>query len=982
MIIRSLRLKNIKSYGEGPDGNGVLISFEPGVNRIAGRNGHGKSTLIEALGYALFHMEPQFEENFQTERYLLSHGAREGEIDVVFSHGNETYRVERGIGRQSRRIAKVIQLSDASICAEKDDQVAAFLCRLLQFPDLTRLREMFSKLIGVKQGRLTWPFDSKPAEAKRYFEPLLDVSIFRECFDQLKPAVDIFEKQLTEQERERAALQARLEERADSEAKLEQCRLAVAGCTRELQAAHQGLELAAKLKNELEQLQKKAEETRSKASQCQQTFSTACKIRESAEAAVADSRNAADRMRQNQAAYSAYLDAETALGKLDVKRAQRDHIRAQREHSEAARVRSEAKAAAARNQAAVFLRQKAEKETSSRELQSQLTPLVGELEGTAAAFAQDKLAADQARQHLGVIADFVPRLQELGQAQASRIERARTLTADVASWEPGKLIAAERAEAASQGAYEKAKEELAASRQRLKTLKDQLQQISGGVCPFLKEQCRQFDPARVGSDLESCQAAIIQLQGTEKTTKTAAETAKAAHLRLRGDSQAVDHQRADLQRLLREYTEPLRVLIPKSAHSAITQLLEWERQIPRFPQSPKVPEMDSAAVLNSHSDFARYIEAVNTWWLEAQAYCHRRLESHDQRRQQRHQQEEAIKHLGVRIQELTAEIQALHTGMMQVQQQAASEEVAQAAAARQVAQLDEELKVYGSLDEDLKREQSNLAAARPHHAEYLRAKGLADELTSRLANLERCTREEASAATAWSLARSEEETAAKAFDPERLTAARENFQVKYDAAAQLKFRLDQFSKDLKQAETRFAEWQQLSQSLRQVEREIGRLRAAIELTETARKTLRDTAPEVARHICHRIAERAQRVFNQINPEPVELEWDSEHYSLRVAPGDRRFAMLSGGEQTKLALSMTLAMIEEFSGLRFCIFDEPTYGVDADSRQKLARAILDAQEAAQLEQLLLVSHDDAFEGKIEHSVVLNKSTTGGTFPLPG
>ena len=33
--------------------------------------------------------------------------------------------------------------------------------------------------------------------------------------------------------------------------------------------------------------------------------------------------------------------------------------------------------------------------------------------------------------------------------------------------------------------------------------------------------------------------------------------------------------------------------------------------------------------------------------------------------------------------------------------------------------------------------------------------------------------------------------------------------------------------------------------------------------------------------------------------------------------------------------MTLAMIEEFSGLRFCIFDEPTYGVDADSRHKLA-----------------------------------------------
>jgi len=78
--------------------------------------------------------------------------------------------------------------------------------------------------------------------------------------------------------------------------------------------------------------------------------------------------------------------------------------------------------------------------------------------------------------------------------------------------------------------------------------------------------------------------------------------------------------------------------------------------------------------------------------------------------------------------------------------------------------------------------------------------------------------------------------------------------------------------------------------------------------------------------------------------------------------------------------MTLAMVEEFSKLRFCIFDEPTYGVDADSRSKLADAILQAQEAAGLEQLLLVSHDDAFEGKIEHAVLLRKSAAQGTTVL--
>ena len=57
------------------------------------------------------------------------------------------------------------------------------------------------------------------------------------------------------------------------------------------------------------------------------------------------------------------------------------------------------------------------------------------------------------------------------------------------------------------------------------------------------------------------------------------------------------------------------------------------------------------------------------------------------------------------------------------------------------------------------------------------------------------------------------------------------------------------------------------------------------ITELARKTLRDTAPAVAQHLCNRIATRAQGVFNQINSDPIELGWDAEQYSLRVTPGD-------------------------------------------------------------------------------------------------
>ncbi len=115
MIIRSLRIKNIKSYGEGAEANGITVNFQRGVNRVAGRNGHGKSTLIEALGYALFSSEPDHEEKFYLPAYFLRAGEKQGEIDVVFEHGGKEYRVERGVG-QSKRRSKVIDLSDDSTC--------------------------------------------------------------------------------------------------------------------------------------------------------------------------------------------------------------------------------------------------------------------------------------------------------------------------------------------------------------------------------------------------------------------------------------------------------------------------------------------------------------------------------------------------------------------------------------------------------------------------------------------------------------------------------------------------------------------------------------------------------------------------------------------------------------------------------------------------------------------------------------------------
>lgn len=82
---------------------------------------------------------------------------------------------------------------------------------------------------------------------------------------------------------------------------------------------------------------------------------------------------------------------------------------------------------------------------------------------------------------------------------------------------------------------------------------------------------------------------------------------------------------------------------------------------------------------------------------------------------------------------------------------------------------------------------------------------------------------------------------------------------------------------------------------------------------------------------------------------------------------------------KVAIAMQLALVKEFSSAGFCAFDEPTYGLDSEGRALLAEAVLRAQEECRFEQLFVVSHDEAFDDKVEHMVDLQYSSKQGTQP---
>jgi exonuclease SbcC len=892
MIIRSVRLKNIKSYAEGPSGAGITVNFQSGVNRVAGRNGHGKTTLIEALGYALFFAEPDNEEKFKTSTYFLRAGEKVGEIDVTYTHGGETYRIERDVGQVKRR-SKVIQMSDESTCAEGDEAVSGWLCRLLGFKQREQLCTLFANLIGVKQGRLTWPFDSKPTAAKEFFEPLLDVAIFRESAAHLNDALSKFKDLLGEQEVKLATAQERIRERADSAEKVPIKEAQVETLEKAAEKSRKQKDEADQLKRAWEQKQIAFNGAKAALDETKHAFSIASHKRETEQQRVNESQEAVALAARAEVGYHAFIKAEERLRALQTQQSERSALQHQRAQTSNALTQWQERKGAVDKQTKELAAQRDESAKIADGLRQQVTECGVALQKLQSECEQLSQAASAAKKSRDMFSVW------LNSPAKSPEENEKLLRTALADGEPEAVLKIHAQETLLEAATRELNRKLVEAEHGKISLANQLTQISGGVCPFLHQKCRQFDPKDVQSNLN-----IMEKQHAE--IARCHQDSVAEHERVKRDLQ--DTVSALANRLSEKFEQD-HSRFQKSDRERVGQERDLENTKKRLAQMER-----------DFSELGRKIGALSNESNKAEAET-------------------------------------------------------KAATARML-ELDERLKDFAKLEQEIQQQHETKDKSAQDHKLYLQNQPLAAKIQSLRDALKISLEIEARAREQVQQKITAFESANKEFEPVALENARNTV-----AAAAAKLNNDEkdlqsAQRELKQERERLKQWKEASAERERIEGEIGRLKAAGELARLAGKVLKNAAPAVADHICKGIAVEAQRIFNQINQDPIDLEWKAENnYSLCVTPGDRRFAMLSGGEQTKLALAMTLAMIRKFSGLRFAVFDEPTYAVDADSRQKLADAILEAQKAAALEQLIVVSHDDAFEGKIEHVVMLRKTAAG-------
>ena len=243
MLIRSVELKNIKSYRH------ETVRFLEGINGICGQNGHGKTTLLEAIGYVLFDYLPYSEKEFKR------HGERGGYVSVEVVANGAPYTLTRKLGSEYS-----VTGPDTSITGKKD--VLAWIAHNL-FPasGQDELPGIFENAIGVPQGLFTAAFMESPAKRQKTFDEILKVEEYRKAYDNLRSTMGLIDEGIITIENEIHGLKIRTESYGEKKKEKDGLKGSIANLmsalkesSDSLNSVRRALEALKKQKEELEKL--------------------------------------------------------------------------------------------------------------------------------------------------------------------------------------------------------------------------------------------------------------------------------------------------------------------------------------------------------------------------------------------------------------------------------------------------------------------------------------------------------------------------------------------------------------------------------------------------------------------------------------------------------------------------------------------------------------------------------------------------------
>ena len=187
MIFNKIILKNFKSHKD------TTIDFDRGISIIVGENGVGKSTILEAISFALFKQftGKKIDSLIRTTKSKSSQGTMS--VTLEFESNGNDYKIFRS--RNSNSKAEFSSKKGGSFIkiSSGDKEVNKEIQSILEMDS-----DLFLNAIYIRQGEIADLVGKTPAEKKQLIGKLLGVEGLEKAWKNILPLITSYENEKAE----------------------------------------------------------------------------------------------------------------------------------------------------------------------------------------------------------------------------------------------------------------------------------------------------------------------------------------------------------------------------------------------------------------------------------------------------------------------------------------------------------------------------------------------------------------------------------------------------------------------------------------------------------------------------------------------------------------------------------------------------------------------------------------------------------------
>ena len=201
MIIKKVQLENYRSHSN------ITVEFTKGVNLILGKNGRGKTSILEAISTVMFNTKDR--SGKETGKSYIKFGEKSSKVDIDFiANDGREYNLKTEFFKTKPKKQTLKDMTGSEYDGDIQEKLEE-LCGIKK-----GFEETYENIVIAKQNEFINIFKAKPKDREEIFNKIFNTQIYKEMYDSfLKEAVDKYKEKVKDLDKEITFLKENMEDK-------------------------------------------------------------------------------------------------------------------------------------------------------------------------------------------------------------------------------------------------------------------------------------------------------------------------------------------------------------------------------------------------------------------------------------------------------------------------------------------------------------------------------------------------------------------------------------------------------------------------------------------------------------------------------------------------------------------------------------------------------------------------------------------------